>query len=314
MTENNVVVIKPSGRKDWLAQRRQDVTASQIAALLDLHPYTSRLQIFLEKTGKKISDDDLDSAAMMRGRKLEHLAFKEAQAALPDVDMTYNEFNTYYRDPLHRIGATPDVTVEGDPRGRGVIQLKSIEPSIYRKTWPNGEPPIWIALQAVTEAKLVGAQWAAVGALRVGHGVEFDLTDIPLANNAWATILEAVADFWTLVDGGLEPPPNYARDAELITALAGASDSGVALDLSGDNELVAALHDREEAKALMKDLEAQVKQHDAQIRHKAGAAEVVTAGDFRVTLRTTEYKGYTVAQRTARPINVKRIRGEAPTP
>lgn len=308
---DGIEVISPTSRKEWLAERRHDVTASQIAALLDLHPYCTRLQLFLEKSGRKIPDDDLDTAAMRRGRLLEGLAYTLASDLLPGMTLYHNETNQYWRDRNHSIGATPDIIAEDPKKGRGVIQLKSIEPSIYQRTWIGGEPPIWIALQALTEAKLTGAQWAAVGALRVGHGVEFDLTDVPLANNAWATLLEANAKFWELVCAGTAPEPDYRRDGELIAAMQGPSDAGTALDLSTDNELMAALHDREDCKATLAQLEKAVAEYDAQIRFKAGAAEVVTAGDFRITLRSESVKAYSVAARERRPIRIKRIRGEA---
>ena len=83
-----------------------------------------------------------------------------------------------------------------DERGIGVVQLKSVEPSVYARNWENGEPPFWIALQALTEAKLTGAQWAAVGALRIGHGVDFDLVPVPLHAGAWQALLDAVGAFW----------------------------------------------------------------------------------------------------------------------
>jgi len=303
-----VEVVQPTSRREWLAMRRQDVTASQIGALLQVHPFCTRLQLFLEKTGRKTSDDDLDSAAMRRGRMLERLAFEQAAEALPAANMEHNLYNRYWRDRALRIGCTPDVIAD-DKRGRGVIQLKSVEPSIYRRTWEHGEPPVWVALQAMTEAKLVGASWAAVGVLRVGHGVEFDLIDVPLVSGAWAAVLEAVKGFWDMVELGVAPPPDFTADGELIAALTGTSEPGSTIDLSGDNALTAVLHDREELKALQRDTEKQLEAYDAQIRFKVGAAEVATVGDFRITLKTEQVKGYTVAARERRPIRIKRIRG-----
>jgi predicted phage-related endonuclease len=304
-----VICLKPQTRAEWLALRKQDVTASQIAATIGHHPYCSALELWAQKTGRLVPDDDIDSAAMRRGRLLEDLAVTMTAEQMPDALIEHNDANQYWRDDVARIGCTPDV-MAFDERGKGVVQLKSVEPSIYKRTWPGGEPPLWIALQALTEAELLGAQWAAVGALRVGFSVEFDLTPIPLHEGAWARLTEAVAAFWKAVEAGEPPQPDYARDGALIAAMHPASN-GSTIDLSGDNELIVALIEREEAKAVEHDLEAQLKRLDTMIRHKLGDHESALAGDWRISLKTEQRKEYTVAAGTRRPIRIKRIRGEA---
>ena len=307
MASDIIQVIEPGSRAEWLAARRQDVTASQIAGLLDLHPYTSPFQLWAEKTGRLVPDDDLDSAALRRGRLLEGLAAELAAESLPpDSKIERNTANTYWRDTGARIGATPDLVVS-NARGRGIVQLKSVEPTIFSRTWENAEPPVWIALQALTEAMLLEAQWAAVGVLRVGFAVEFDLIEIPLHAGAWHSLQAAAAKFWADVAAGTPPQPNFARDGATIAALAAASN-GSTIDLSHDNELVAALADREELKGLARDMDAQIEAHDALIRHKAGDNEIVLAGEFRVSLRSESVKAYSVAARMRRPIRVKRIK------
>ena len=78
---------------------------------------------------------------------------------------------------LLEIGSgTPDLFVECPERGRGIVQIKSVEGSIFRKKWRDPEtneiaPPLWIAVQGIVEAHLDGAQWAAVAPLVVGFGM-----------------------------------------------------------------------------------------------------------------------------------------------
>jgi len=238
--------LSPTDRAEWLEMRRHDVTASQIAALVNAHPYCTKFELWAAKSGK-LEPENTENEAMRRGRLLEPIAAKLAIEAIPEVtEAAYNSTNQYWRSAEHRIGATPDIIAES-PRGRGVIQLKSVEPSLYDRTWRDQDPPLWIALQALTEAHLVGAQWAMVGVLRVGHGVEFDLTEIPLHAGAWSRLLEEAARFWQSVEADTPPAPDYARDAAVIAELYPAS-AGASIDLSGDNELMDALQTRELAK------------------------------------------------------------------
>ena len=304
-----VVSLTPADRDDWLAMRRQDVTASQIAAVIGQHPYCSALELWAQKTGQIVTV--ADNAAMRRGRLLEPVAVKLTGEALQGCRIQYNDAQLYWRDEEARIGATPDVIVHNHEDGRGVIQLKNVEPGIYAKNWQSGEPPLWVALQALCEAKLTGAQWAAVGVLRVGHGVEFNLMPVPLHQGAWDRLTAAVADFWRAVEAGVAPQPDYTRDGAIISSMYPASN-GAVIDLSGDNELAVALAEREEAKILAKGLDEQLDKLDAIIRHKVGAHETALAGDFRITIRTEERKAYSVPAGSRRPIRVKRIKGEAP--
>lgn len=298
------VRVDPADKRAWLQLRRADVTASAIGALLNVHPHKTAYELWCEKTGRLAPDDDLDSPAMRRGRELEPLAAKFASEELTQGHLYLNTTNSYWRDPVRRIGATPDMVGTSD-RGLGVVQLKSVAPSIYQNTWLDDEPPLWVALQALTEANLLGAQWAAVGALRVGFGIEFTLTEIPLHEGAWARMLDLVETFWRRVDGDVPPPaPDYERDGALIAAMYRQS-LPTKVDMTGDNELMDALVARSTASAQIKILEAERDRCDALIRHKAGDNEMITAGDFRVTLKTQTVEAHMVKAHTRRPIFVR---------
>ena len=145
-------------------------------------------------------------------------------------------------------------------------------------------------MQALTEAKLVGAQWAAVGCLRVGFSCEFDIYPVPLHQDMWRRLVEAVEAFWESVERDTPPPPDYSRDGKLLMALQGGSD-GSTIDLSGDNELIHALHERERTRQLLGVIEADADRIDTLIRHKVGPAEAALAGDWRITLQATPARG-----------------------
>ena len=260
---------QPKTRAEWLALRRRDVTASQIAALIEEHPYTTPLQLWQEKTGRKVSDDDIIDDAMERGLELQEIAVKRLARKLPTAKLEFNDANEYWRDPALRIGCTPDVLASDPTRGKGVVELKAIEPSIYKHTWPDGVPPFYVKAQVITQAHLVGAEWAAIGVLRVGFKVEFDLIDVPLRIEEWRALQNAASLFWQDVDSDIAPLPDFARDGAVIAELAGPSD-GTHLDLSMDNELIDALYRREEHKKLMGMLDDELEAIDAMIRFKAG--------------------------------------------
>lgn len=301
-----IEIIEPRDRDAWLALRRQDVTASVVGALFHEHEFTSTFELWALKSGR-LPADTTETPAMQRGRLLERVAVDLLRERHADWTIEHNAAeNRYYRDPDARIGATPDVIVEAPGRGRGVVQIKSVEATVYRRKWlANGEPepPFWIVLQAITEAHLVGAEWAAVAPLVVGHGLDMPLIDIPLTPGVWDAIKQRAAEFWSMVESGREPSPDFARDGNVIDRLFANADEHEEIDLSGDNRVPELLDDRVRLQAQIKTAQADVKAIDAEIKAKLGTASIAHLGDGRrITWKTVSRKGYVVEPTTFRQL------------
>ena len=229
---------------------------------------------------------------------MEPVAAKRLAKVLPAVKIEHNTDNAYWCDPILRIGATPDTIAHDPERGLGTIELKNPHPYFYARNWVNGEPPLWMALQVLTAAKLMDAEWAAVGALRVGHKIEFDLTEIPLHDGAWQALLDAAGEFWRCVETDTPPVPNYKRDLAVIAAMY-PQDDGTTIDLSGDNELINALVERERVKEMIKAAQDNCDAYDALIKHKAGPHE--THHRRRLSLRAEDAADRRLHRQAARP-------------
>lgn len=307
----------PAGdRATWLELRKQDVTASSAAALLGVHPFISAFELWALKTGR-ITEDPEESGPLRRGRLLEPVAVQLLREEKRQWDIRHNTGakQVYFRDPAIRIGATPDViAMDPDRPGFGVVQVKTVEPGIFRQKWRNEageiEPPIWIVIQALIEAKLTGSSWAAVAPLVVGFGVEMPIIDIPIHEGVYERICAEVQAFWQRIADGVEPSPDYGRDGALLARLL-IQDNGQEIDLSADNMLPALLDERETLKGQIKAHETRCDTIDAEIRAKVGEAQVGRLPGWKVSLKTQHTQEYTVRARTTRPIRVTRTKGEA---
>ena len=282
-------------REAWLAARRQDVTASTVAALLGCHPFTSAYGLWAEKTGA-LPDQVDETGPMRRGRLLEPVAV--ALLAEERPAWTVDPNRDYFRDPLTRLGATPDTIVTCPERGRGTVQIKSVERSVFGSKWRDPdtrevELPLGYAVQAITEAHMLGASWAAVAALVVSHDLELAIIDVPVHGGLVARIQDEVRAFWSMVESGKAPDPDWKRDAALAARLM--RDNGDLLDLSGDNALPALLDEREATKSRIKVDEARCAEIDAEIRGKVGAAAGAMLPGWKIGLRSVETKSYQVA-------------------
>ncbi|CUA90850.1 YqaJ viral recombinase family protein [Chelatococcus daeguensis] len=301
---------KVTDRASWLKLREADVTASVAACLLgrEVHDYQTAFGLYMLKTGQ-IAEDPDEAPPMLRGRLLEPVALQLLQEKHPE--WTVVQPCVYLRDPDARLGATPDAYAT-NADGRGIVQIKSVEPSIFRQKWRDpdtGElrPPLWIAVQAIVEAHLSGADWAMVAALVVGHGLDLHEVPVPIHDGIVARVREEVARFWELVAAGTPPEPEYDRDAAVIARLYD-QDDGTEVDLSGDNRLPEALVRRAELKDIEsagRDAEKERRAIDAEIIAKLGTATRGRLADGTViTAKTIRRSGYSVQPSTYRSVKI----------
>ena len=299
--------LTPKDRKTWLSLRTRDVTASTVGALFGAHDFLTPFELWAVKAGR-LDRSSEETPAMQRGRLLEPVAVQLLREQRPEWKVEHNAAdNVYFRDPAARLGATPDVIVEAPGRGKGVVQIKSVEASVYRRKWlvdGNPEVPVWIALQAAVEAYLTEAQWAAVAPLVIGHGLEMPLVEVDLEDGLIDAIKARVAEFWKLVESGEEPPPDFARDGETIETIHATGSSRVEVDLSTNNRIRELIDTREAARLAVKDAKAKVDEIDAEVKWLMGEAEIAHVGQGqRITWKQQNRSGFYVAPKSFRVLN-----------
>lgn len=292
-------------REAWLAARSRDVTASVIGALVGAHEYTTAFELWALKSGL-ITEDPNETPAMRRGRLLEDDALQMLAEDRPSWRIEPGG-NVYLRAPELRIGATPDAYAHDPDRpGRGIVQVKTTSDIVYRKKWRDEDGainlPIWIACQAIIEAKLTGARWACVALLVVGHGLDLHIIDIPLHEGIWVALADEVTEFWKRVEAGEAPPADYARDGETIADLWPPDAAAEALDLSADNRIPVLLDERDEIAARTKTDKDRRAEIDAEIVEKLAGATLARLSDGREITRTLQKRGEYVVKPTSFPV------------
>ena len=283
----------PAGdRAAWLALRKRDVTASEIAALFDAHPYKTRFGLYADKTGAGV--DAGDNPAMRRGRILEPAVaeawFEERRERLVKCD-------EYLRCSVRRIGATPDYTrPNGEP-----VELKTVAPERWEE-WGN-TPPLAYQLQALVQAMLMDAPRAWLAVMVDNRAKDLHVSEVPRHPAAEARITTAAAAFWQQVAAGDMPAADYSRDADAIAALF-PRDNGETIDLSGNNRLPSILSRRAELKAQISAAEREAETIDAEIKAAIGDASEATLPGWRLTLKAQTRPERVVAASTFRVLRV----------
>lgn len=287
----NVERILPEDRADWLELRRGFVTASVAGALLNCHPYTTAYQVWALKTGR-MEESKEETEAMRRGRLLEPVAAQMLREERPSWTVDYRADNAFYCDRAIRLGATPDAfAYRPDMDGRGIVQFKTSSEEAFRSGWLDPESgdvevPLWIAVQAIVEAKMTGAAWAAVAVLVVGRGIRMEVVDIPLHAQVWRALRAATAEFWRVTEAGEHPPVDWDRDGAAVLDVNRWTEAK-RVDLTGDETVDLFASDLEDTRVKRRELQKREEVLRAQILYAMGSAEIAVTRRFEIVAPTT---------------------------
>jgi predicted phage-related endonuclease len=199
-----------SEREEWLAKRRNFVTASDCAALLNLSPYKTRDQLRMEKMG--LADE-------WKGNEDSELAllFEERFIQVSGIRFGWNVkpwgLNMVSDFACQRLGATPDAVLE-TPWGTAIAQYKwttcqakeDCEP-LTKKGKPstaaylNG-PPLHYQIQVQAEMACMNVEHASLVVMHMANGTKkLRAYYIPRHDGVIRKIREETMKFWKEIEG-----------------------------------------------------------------------------------------------------------------
>lgn len=298
-----IITVPITDRAQWLDLRAPNVGCSEIGALFGVHDYLTGYGLAARKLGR--IPDTIDNKVLQRGRLLEPVAMQLLAEERQDWDQI--AAGSYYYDRDIRFGATPDLFVKTD-RGIGVVQIKTVEASIFAKKWHQAdgsiEPPLWIALQAMCEQHLTAANFAVVVALIIGYGLSLEIIEVPYLAPVVESARARVSAFWEMVDRGELPAPDYGTDRDNLARVL-QQDDGTEIDLSRDNELPAICAELATAQQAKHLAENSISKCQARILHKIGTAQRAKYARGIITAKTVHRKEYTAKASSYRQVRVK---------
>jgi len=285
-------------RQAWLDGRRQSLGASDAAAVLGLHPWKSPLSLYAEKVTPPTADDAAQAEAAAWGLRLEPLIAEE-YARVTGRALTEPEPWTFYRSKAYPfLTASFDRRILGDPRGVGVLQLKTAG-AYAAETWEE-EPPLAYQIQTQQEMLVAGATWGALAVL-IG-GQRFRYFDLTRSERFLAVLVERAERFWTGVLGRTPPAADGSvATREALRRLYPEATPGAIVELPAEAEAWDAA--RLDAIARLKAAEAEKDAAENALRAALGPAETgLLPNGVTYTYKSTERKGYTVAPTTVRTL------------
>jgi len=304
----SITVTPITDQAQWRELRKPNVGCSEVAALFGIHEYLTGFALAARKLGKL--EDTVDNNLLRRGRMLEPVA--RSLLAEEHQEWTQIVAGDYYCERDLRFGATPDLFVKDELGRTGLVQIKTAAPSAFARKWHNPdtsavEPPLWIAMQAMCEMHLTGADFAVVAVLVVDDwGFTLETVDVPYLPKVIEEARTRVEAFWMMVDRGELPAPDYGRDEHNLARVYARAEKDSEIDLSGDNELPEIVDQLVALRMAKNTAEAGIKEANAKILDRMKLAERARYAGGWISAKTISKKEYTVKPSSYRLINVKK--------
>ena len=268
-------------REAWLEKRRLSIGGSDAGTLLGLNPYTSPYALWAEKTGKVIPEDISDKEAVRVGNDLEQYV---AERFMEKTGKKVRKANCFiYNSDYPWAHANIDRDVIGEKAGLECKTTSSWE--ILQQCREGKYPDTWYA-QVTHYMMVTGAERWYLGVLVLGKGFyEFTIERNEDEIKALAVAEEA---FWSRVKSNTPPPLDgtEATQTALKTVL-GDSRLGQGADLAGVGNHVTMYC---ALKARIKEMEAELNEHQAIIMQYMGSAEKGSYGNTKVSFKTQTRK------------------------
>lgn len=207
-------VITPKSEQDWLDLRKKDLTSTMMPALFGLSPYSTVFELYHAKKNKVFlpfeTNERMEKGKRMEGYAAQEVAIREGWDVRPK--------DSYIRLKGKRIGSSFDFEVSCPKKGLGILEIKALDFFRHKEYWSEDEIPADKEIQIRHQMMVSGEySWGVVCAFTSVYDYHpyFFERDMDFESG----LLEAAEKFWSDVDNGREPRPDFYRDAPVIAEL-----------------------------------------------------------------------------------------------
>ena len=254
----------------------EDITSTDVAALFGISPYLTLFELWHRKKNKTFVEFK-ETERIKWGIKLQDTI---ADGIAEDEGWKIRRMDEYMRNPALRIGASFDHAIGDD----GILEVKNVDSLQFKLGWIENddkslEAPPHIELQVQHQLMVSGRAFSVLGAFVGGNRV------VLIRREPDQDVIDAVksrvAEFWRTIEAGIEPQPDYARDAKMIAKLYGYAEPGKVIDATPSIQELA--DEYIGVGKSIKSLEASKLEMKARILEVMGQAEKVVGSEFTIS-------------------------------
>ena len=268
-------------RGEWLQVRKQGIGGSDAAAAVGLCPYKSQLELWMEKTGRAVKEDEPgQDSPMYWGTLLEPYV---ASAYSEQTGYKVRRLNAVLQHPTYSyMLANIDREVVANPQVQ-ILECKTAG-EFGSRLWRDGVPE-YVQLQVQHQLAVTGKDAADVAVLLCGQKLEIHRVERDEEIISRLVVLEA--RFWEYVTQDVPPPADGSDSAaKALRSLYRGNDTTV--DLREDRVLSEAFRD---LVALRDEIEEKAKQAEGlrqQLQEAMGEASKAVFPTGEITFRRSK--------------------------
>lgn len=230
---HRLVDTRPLDRQSWLAVRQTGIGSSDAAAAVGLNPYKSRLELWMEKTGRDVGTETEDSLAadspLYWGTVLEPIV---AEHYAKRTGHQVRRVNAVLQHPKH-----PWMLANLDREVRGSDEVQVLECKTAgingAKLWRDGVPE-YVQLQVMHQLAVTGQQAADVAVLVAGQ--ELRIFRLERDESLIEQLITLEQEFWQYVEKDTPPPADESDSAGRALRALYPNDNHSTLDFTEDAE------------------------------------------------------------------------------
>lgn len=278
-------------RKEWLRLRKTGLGGSDAGAVCGLHPYSSAMKVFQDKTGDTV--EELDTEAVRIGHDLEQYV---AERFTETTGLKVRRSHFMYRSTEHPFMiADVDRMVVGEDAG---LECKTAD-AYNADKWADGDIPLHYVMQCYHYMAVTGKRVWYIAALILGRGFVYRRLDWD--DGLIGELIRTEEAFWHnhVLTGQIPPPDGSKACDEVIAQYFGSARAGETMVLFGfDGKL-------ERRRDILKEiaaLETEKKQIEQEVKLAMGEHELAQSGNYRVSWSNVD----------STRLDTKRIKEEKP--
>jgi len=268
------VLVKTLGlsHEDWLSYRRQGLGGSDAGAICGLNPYSSPMNVYIDKTSDEISLKD--NEAMRVGRDLEDYVAKRFMDA---SGLKVRRANAIFMNEKYpHLLANVDRMIIGENIG---LECKTASPYSSGK-YKDGELPAHYMMQCYHYMAVTGADAWYIAVLILGQ--EFKFARIDRDEEIIENLIKIETDFWNnhIIPRHIPEPDGSEAADGIINQYYNRANSEKSIPLQGFDE---SLERRSEISILMEKLELEKSKIEQEIKMYMQDAEIAMNDKYKIT-------------------------------
>lgn len=258
--------------EEWLKYRKLGIGGSDAGAICGLNPYTSAIEVYLDKTSEEITDND--NEAMRQGRDLEDYV---AQRFCEATGKKVRRANAIYcREDQSFMFANVDRMIVGEDAG---LECKTASAYSADK-WKEDEIPMHYQIQCHHYMAVTGAKAWYIAVVILGK--EFKYQRIERDEELIQSLITIESKFWSenVLQYNMPEPDGSDAAEQMITRYYHLAREKEKIELPGYQEK---LLRRNELTELIDRMEQEKKKIEQEVKLAMADAEIAVCEDFFIT-------------------------------